>query len=111
MTVGYKGAGQVDREHMIWIWLFDTPTIDGSSMPIAVAALSENDGTSKFQTLPETVYIAVAYDEKGGYDGSSGPPPSGTPVMVYGEQGTARAVKTGADASVNVTFDDTVRMP
>ena len=111
VTVEYKGAGKVDKDHQIWIWVFDTPTIDGSSMPIAANSLSENGAAVTFASLPETVYIAVAFDEKGGYDGTTGPPPSGTPVMIYGDAGVARAIKTGGDAAVQITFDDSVRMP
>lgn len=111
VTVEYTGPGKVDKEHRLWIWLFDTPTIDTSSIPVAADLLSENEGTVTFESLPETVYIVVAFDEKGGYDGTSGPPPSGTPVMVYGEQGIPTGVKTGEDATVRVSFDDSVRMP
>ena len=65
-----------------------------------------------FSGLPKEVYIAAAFDEKGDYDGTSGPPPPGTPITIYGEMGVAKAVPTGgADAAVTVTFDATVRMP
>ena len=111
VTVEYKGAGTVSKEHKIWVWLFDTPTIDESSMPIATDSVSENNGSASFNSLPETVYIAVCFDEKGGYDGTSGPPQSGSPVMTYGEAGAAKPVKTGSEAKVTVTFDDAVRMP
>jgi hypothetical protein len=111
VTVEYKGAGTVDKEHKIWVWLFDTPTIDESSMPIATGSLSENNGNAGFDGLPEAVYIAVCFDEKGGYDGTSGPPQSGSPVMIHGEAGTAKPVRTGSEAAAMVTFDDSVRMP
>ena len=84
-------------------------------MPLATGALSENKGTYKFVALPKTVYIAAAFDTQGGYDGSSAPPSSGTPITVLGATapGTpATAVPTGGDdATVTVTFDDTVKMP
>jgi len=111
MTVEYKGAGKVDKEHQIWIWVFDTPTIDESSEPVSITSVAENNGSASFNSLPETVYIAVCFDEKGGYDGTSGPPQSGSPVSIYGGSGTAKAVKTGSEAKVTVTFDDSMRMP
>jgi hypothetical protein len=111
VTIDYKGAGKVDEIHKIWIWIFDNPAIDASSTPVASDSLSENGGTVSFDNLPEQVYIAVAFDEKGGYDGNAGPPPSGTPVAIYGQPGPATAIRTGADAKVTVTFDDSSRMP
>ncbi len=111
ITVEYKGAGTVDKEHKIWIWLFDTPTIDESSEPITTSSVSENSGSASFDALPETVYIAVCFDEKGGYDGTSGPPQSGSPVSIYGGAGAVKPVKTGSEAKVTVTFDDSMRMP
>jgi uncharacterized protein (DUF2141 family) len=115
VTVEYKGqAGTVDKEHKIWVWLFDNPNISADSMPLAVGALSENKATYKFVALPKTVYIAAAFDNLGGYDGSSAPPASGTPITVVGATapGTATAVPTGGDdATVTVTFDDTMKMP
>ena len=75
-------------------------------------SITANGGTLNFSGLPKEVYIAAAFDEKGDYDGTSGPPPTGTPITIYGEMGAAKAVPTGgADAAVTVTFDATVRMP
>ena len=95
--------------------MFDTPTITADSSPLAMESLTENKTSYKFMALPKTVYLAAAFDEKGGYDGNSGPPPSGTPVIVHGGAGpgsTATAISTGGeDTVVTITFDDTVRMP
>ena len=116
VTVEYKGtAGTVDTEHKIWVWLFDTPNISADSMPLAVGALKENKATYKFIALPKKVYIAAAFDTQGGYDGSSAPPPTGTPLTILGSTGMgapATAVETGGDdAVVTVTFDDSIKMP
>lgn len=116
VTVEYKGtSGTVDKDHKIWVWLFDTPNISADSMPLAVGALNENKATYKFIALPKQIYIAAAFDTQGGYDGSSGPPPTGTPLTIHGSTGMgvpASAVDTGGDdAAVTVTFDDTIKMP
>ncbi len=116
VTVDYKGtSGAVDKDHKIWIWVFDSPTITADSTPLAVGTLTENKTAFKFMSLPKTVYLAAAYDDKGGFDGSNAPPPTGTPVIVHGAAGpgtAAVAVPTGGDdAAVTITFDDTVRMP
>ena len=116
ISVEYTGKGAVDRDHRLWIWVFDNP--DSStwpdSTPLAVAMLTENGATHRFTGLPTQVYFGTAYDEAGGYDGTAGPPPAGTPISVYGmaDGGMAQAVGTGGDdAAVKATFDDSFRMP
>lgn len=112
VTVDYKGQGQVDKTHQVIVWAFDTPDINENSQPIATDVVTENGGSVSFTGLPKTVYLAAAYNEKGDYDGTGGPPPSGTPVTVYGGIGTASGVATGDDsAAVTVDFDDSTRMP
>ena len=111
VTVDYKGSGSVDATHEIFVWVFDNPNIGADSVPIANDMLTTNGGTLTFSGLPKEVYLAAAYDENGDYDGTSGPPPTGTPITIYGDMGVAKAVVTGgADTAVSVTFDDTVRM-
>jgi uncharacterized protein (DUF2141 family) len=116
ISVEYTGKGTVDKDHRLWTWVFDTPdssTWPGTT-PLAVAMLTENGATYKFTGLPKHVYFGVAYDEVGGYDGTAGAPPAGTPISVYGmaEGGAAKAVDTGGDdAAVKATFDDSFRMP
>ena len=112
VTVTYKGAGTVDSTHEIYVWVFDTPNIGADSVPIANNVITSNGGTVSFTSLPKEVYLAAAYDEKGDYDGTSGPPPTGTPITIYGDMGAAKAVATGgADVTVTLTFDDSMRMP
>jgi hypothetical protein len=112
VTVSYKGAGTVDASHEIYLWVFDNPNIGADSIPVASEVITANGATASFTGLPKQVYLAAAFDEKGDYDGTSGPPPPGTPITIYGEMGAAKGVATGgADAAVTVTFDDTMRMP
>jgi hypothetical protein len=114
LTIEYTGKGPVDADHRIWVWVFDTPSISASSMPLSIASLSQNGGTHTFYGLPSEIYFAMAYDEKGGYDGAMGPPVQGTPIAIHGmtPAGTGSPVKTGGDDAVlKTTFDDSVRMP
>lgn len=110
VVVDYKGHGTVDASHELYIWVFDTPNITGDSVPIASDVLTANGSSANFSGLPKEVYLAAAFDEKGDYDGSSTPPP-GTPIVIYGDAGIAKPVATGDGSSVNVVFDDTMRMP
>lgn len=112
VTVDYKGAGQVDQTHELFVWAFDTPDITVDSVPIASDVITTNRGDVQLTGLPRQVYLVAAFDEQGSYDGVSGPPPPGTPVHIHGEMGVASAVATGgADTVVTVAFDDSTRMP
>lgn len=112
VTIDYKGAGTVDKTHQVFVWVFDTPDISASSTPIASDVVTANGASVSFSGLPTTVYLAAAFNEKGDYDGTQGPPPSGTPITIYGSPGAATGVTTGGpEAVVTVSFDDSVRMP
>ncbi len=112
VTVKYTGKGEVDASHRLWIWLFDTPDIGPGAIPVAELSLDKNGETAAFADVAaQKVWIAIAYDEKGGFTGSA-PPPSGSPVTLYGiDTGAPAPVTPGAEAVVTVTFDDSQRMP
>ena len=113
VTVKYTGAGTVDATHRIWVWIFDTPNIGPDAMPIGEQSISKNGGTATFSTTTKQVYIALAFDEQGGFMGQA-PPPSGTPVAMYGmngPDGQPEPVVPGDKGGVAITFDDTMRMP
>jgi hypothetical protein len=113
VTVKYSGKGKVDATHQLWVWLFEDPNIGPGSMPIAEEAIDENGGTATFTNVPlKQVYVAVAYDEAGGFGGNA-PPPPGSPIAIYGAKGPddkAQPVTPGAKTSVTVTFDEKQRM-
>ena len=111
VTIKYTGKGEVDPSHKVWIWLFDTPDIGPGAIPIAEQALDKNGATAEFADVTaKTVWIAVAYDEKGGFAGMA-PPPSGSPVALYTDAGAPAGVTPGEKSEVTVTFDDSFRMP
>lgn len=110
VTVKYTGKGDVDDSHRLWIWLFDTPEIGAGSIPVAELSLSKNGDTASFSGVAaKQVWIAVAFDEQGGFAGMA-PPPSGSPVGVHSEGGGPPSPVTPG-ARVTVTFDDSQRMP
>jgi hypothetical protein len=113
LTITYRGKGVVDDTHEIFVWVFDNPKIDAKSIPIAAGVVKKNGGAVKFADLAVSpVYIVVAYDEKGDYDGTQGPPPPGTPVAIYSTdgQGTPAPIDVKDTANVSMTFDDSQRM-
>ena len=113
VTVSYKGKGEVDAKHEIFVFLFDTPNFAAGSLPIATRAVTKNGDAAKFADLTVSpVYVAVAYDETGDYDGLSGPPPPGTPVAVYTTdgKGTPAPVDVSGPAQITITFTDSQRI-
>lgn len=112
VTVRYTGQGSVDDGHRLWIWLFDTPDIGPNSMPIHEAFVSTNGGSTTIEGVgPDRVWIAVAFDQRGGSTGNA-PPASGSPVGIHaGADGRPTPVDTASKVTTLVTFDDSVRMP
>jgi hypothetical protein len=113
VTVKYGGKGAVDANHRLWVWLFTSPDIGPGSIPIAEQSLEKNGATAAFGNVgAKEVFIAIAYDEQGGFLGSA-PPPVGSPVQFYGAKGPEGKpvpVIPGAKGSVTVTLTDAQRM-
>jgi hypothetical protein len=113
VTVKYTGKGVVDANHRLWVWLFDDPNIGPGSTPIGEQSIDKNGGTASFTGVQaKAVYVAVAYDEAGGFGGNA-PPPPGSPIALYGAKGPndkPLAVAPGAKAAVTVAFADAQRM-
>ena len=113
VTVKYTGKGEVDAKHQLWVWLFEDPNIGAASIPIAERSLDKNGGTATFTNVSaKQVYVAVAYDEGGGFQGNA-PPPPGSPIALYGAKGpdgSPQALTPGPKARVTMTFNDAQRM-
>ncbi|HMC77275.1 MAG TPA: hypothetical protein VKH34_09075 [Vicinamibacterales bacterium] len=111
VTVAYKGKGAVDAGHKIIVFAFSDPNITSGSRPIGPAKfVAKNGDTVTFENVTTPIYIFAVYDEKGTYDGVSGPPPAGIPATAYRKtpKGAPTAVAAGSPA-VKFTFDDTER--
>ncbi|MGI9074905.1 MAG: hypothetical protein ACR2JB_27135 [Bryobacteraceae bacterium] len=143
--VNYKGSGRVDTQHKIFIFLFNSPGFVrsfwgsfrgelppdvwahdiGNAMVAIKAAVSKDEiVTLPVITSSPAVYAAVSYDPSGGYDGHSGPPPSGSSLRMYSRMeesvGPAGSFKGRAPAPISVeagtiqieiSFDDSEKMP
>jgi hypothetical protein len=110
-VVSYKGKGTVDAGHRIIVFAFSEPDITSGSRPIAPAQfVSKNGETVTFTNVAAPIYLFAVYDEKGSYDGVSGPPPAGIPAGPYRKaaKGAPTAVAPGS-AAVKFTFDDSQR--
>lgn len=112
VAVTYKGKGVVDAKHPILVFLFATPDISDDAQPIGMQPIVKNGAPAVFKAVTASpVYIAVAYNETGAYDGTAGPPPSGTPISMYSTdgKGTMAPVEPGPKGKVTMTFDDSRR--
>lgn len=116
VKVHYKGTGDVDEKHKIFVVLFDSQDfVRGGAMPIAMKTTAEKNGTVTFSDFTASpVYVAASYDPNGVYDGQSGPPPSGSSMGMYSKTAGKPDpinVEAGKTVEVEVTFDDSVKMP
>lgn len=116
VTVHFTGAGTVDDKHQIQVFLFDSPDFTGgNAMPIGMQMTASKDGTVTFSDIAGSpVYTAAIYDPTGGYDGASGPPPSGSSAGVYTKEPPKPepiAIEAGKTVEVALPFDDSIKMP
>jgi hypothetical protein len=116
VNVKYTGSGTVDDKHKIQVFLFDSPDfMQGNAMPTGMQMTASKNGTVTFSDIPTSpVYAAAIYDPTGGYDGASGPPPSGSSAGLYTKQPPAPApiaIDAGKTVEIDLPFDDTNKMP
>jgi hypothetical protein len=111
VTLNYKGKGTVDESHKVWVWLFATPDIGPTAMPIAQLSIDKNGDVAAFDgVIEERVYVAAAFDQQGVMSGD-GPPPQGSPIgILMGADGAPRGVAPG-ETAITLAFDDSIRMP
>jgi hypothetical protein len=114
VKLNYTGAGKVDQNHKIFLFLFDSPDfMQGNAMPIGSQTATAKDQTVTFSDLSAaTVYVAVAFDPKGEYDGMSAPPPGASMGLYFKEPGTPAPItlEAGKTAHIDLPFDDTAKM-
>jgi hypothetical protein len=110
VSVTYKGKGAVDAGHKLIVFAFADSNITSASRPLGTQFASKNGETVTFTDVAAPVYVFAVYDEKGTYDGVSGPPPAGIPSATYRKtpKGAPTAVAPGS-AAVKFTFDDSER--
>ena len=116
VKVNYTGSGTVDDKHKIQVFLFDSPDfVQGNAMPTGMQMTAAKDGSVTFSDIASSpVYIAAIYDPTGGYDGASGPPPSGSSAGMYTKEPPKPApinIDSGKSAEVELAFDDSQKMP
>jgi len=113
----YTGSGTVDEKHKIITFLFDSPEFvrGGAVIPFAVKYAASKDEVVTFMNVDRSpVYVTSIYDPTGGYDGQSGPPPSGSSLGLYsttlGEPAPVK-LEEGKTVEIELTFDDSAKMP
>jgi hypothetical protein len=112
----YTGSGTVDDKHKIIVFLFDSPDFtQGNAMPVGEQSAAGKDETVTFTGIDKSpAYVAAVYDPTGGYDGQSGPPPSGSSLGMYTKEPPAPgpiAIDEGKTVQIDLPFDDTAKMP
>ena len=115
VKLNYTGTGRVDEKHKIWVFLFDSAEfVRGGAAPFAAKDTASKDGVVTFSEVGKSpVYVGAVYDPSGRYDGQSGPPSGSSMGMYKVTQGEPAPVtiEAGKTVSIDVPFDDTVKMP
>jgi len=116
VKLNYTGSGTVDEKHAIRVFLFDSPDFaNGNAMPFTMQSGESKDATVTFaDTGKSPVYVAAVFDPTGGYDGQSGPPPSGSSLGAYSKappQPSAVEIEEGKTVEIELPFDDSTKMP
>jgi hypothetical protein len=113
VTLRYTGAGTVDEKHKIFLFLFDTASVNAESMPIDVSAGAAKNATVTFSNVAKSpVYVVAAYDPSGAYDATSAPP-AGSSLGVHGKtpgELAPIAIDAGKMAQIDLAFDDSLKM-
>lgn len=110
VTVSYKGKGTVDATHKIIVWVFADPNVTSASRPVTHQIVTANNQVVTFKDLGTgPAYLFAVYDEKGGYDGVSGPPPHGLPSSLYRKTPKGAPTPLTPGTPVKFTFDDSER--
>jgi hypothetical protein len=109
VTVTYKGKGAVDASHKIIVFAFTDPNVTSSSRPVATEFAATNGATVAFKGITSPIYVFAVYDEKGNYDGLSGPPPPGTPSATYSKTPKGPPTAVGPGTPIKFAFDDSSR--
>ncbi len=116
ITVDYQGPGTVSQDHQLSVFVFDDPNMSADSLPIWTGQLADNQKTLSTGSFDaSTIWVAVTFDETGGYDPFAGPPPSGSPFALYSTDPTGMptgvALHDDQETEIAIAFDGTLRMP
>ena len=116
ITVAYQGPGTVSQDHQLSVFVFDDPNMSADSLPIWTGQLADNQKTLSAGSFDaSTIWVAVTFDETGGYDPFAGPPPSGSPFALYSTDPTGMptgvALHDDQETEIAIAFDGTLRMP
>ena len=111
----YSGSSTVDEKHKIFVALWDSPAFATSdAIPVAVESVTSKNGVATFSGVKTNpAYVSAAFDPTGQWEGKTGPPPEGSILAMYSKtpgEPAPIAVSPGKVASVDLPFDDSVRM-
>ena len=132
VKLNYTGAGTVDKNHKIYVLVFDADPYTASRLvdstsdvtpPVPAAGVSHilrrQDASGRNETVTfndltlSPVYAVAFFDEKGGYDGHSDLAP-GAPTGPYGkapDKAEPIRLEEGKSVEVGLVFDDSTRTP
>jgi hypothetical protein len=116
--LSYTGSGAVDEAHKLYVAVWDSPDFvkEGANAitPIAAMRVMSKSGTATFEDIHKTpVFLSMAYDATGKWDGKSDPP-SGTSLGLYSKEPGVPApidLEPGKKTKVAAELDDSYQKP
>ncbi len=113
IKLNYTGEGTVDEKHPIFVFVWDNPNFaSGQAPPIFWLRGTVKDAALTIDDLGVSpVYVVAVFDKTGNYSGMEAPP-SGASVTQYGGQTAAPiTVEPGETITIDLPFDDSIKMP
>ncbi len=114
--VDYSGSGSVDQAHKIYVVLWDSPDFvkpsGPGSGPLAVESLSSKSGTANFKNVEKNpVYVSMAYDPSGNWQGNTEPPVGSSLGLYSKEPGVPAPVQLepGKTTKISAKLDDSYK--
>ena len=115
VQIHYTGSGTVDKDHKIYVALWDSADFtDGSVPPVAVESTASKDGIVTFSDVQKVpAFASTAFDPSGQWDAQSGPPPTGSSLGMHSKappKPEPIEIAPGKTAKVTINFDDSQKV-
>lgn len=116
--ITYTGNGVINQAHKIYVVLWSSPDFvkptATDAMPFAITSIASKSATATFQDVRQNpVYLSMAYDPTGKWDGKTAPPVGASLGLYSTEPGTPAPIQlhSAKPTDVSVALDDSYQKP
>jgi hypothetical protein len=115
-AIKYTGSGPVNASHKVYVALWDSPDFVKDDYkgppPFSVQSLESKSGTVTFKDVQKNpVYLSMAYDPAGKWQGDSDPPEGASLGLFSQSPGQPAAVDLSPEKTkkISATLDDSFK--